>query len=113
MTPSVWNCPGRWAAERVAKKYPQTADQVAALSLDGVNAEINRLRVAYEDAEAPADRQALFDRLLWVEAEREALHMIPAKPRTFSARKGHGRPTPAVPEPAAVDPESSEFDQDP
>ncbi len=93
----------------MAKKYPDTSEKLAALSLDGVNAEINRLRVAYEDAEDPADRQALFDRLLWVESEREALHMIPAKAHRFVAQKPAPKPK-APPPPPAADPESGESD---
>ena len=83
----------------MAKKYPDTAEKLAALSLDAVNAEINRLRVAYEDAEDPADRQALFDRLLWVEGEREHLHMIPPKVRKFVAVKPVSAPRKPVPQP--------------
>ena len=93
----------------MAKKYPDTAEKLAALSLDAVNAEINRLRVAYEDAEDPAERRALFDRLLWVEGEREHLHLIPPKPRKFVAEKAEKRPT-APPPPPAADPESEESD---
>ncbi|MDQ0465428.1 hypothetical protein QO010_003215 [Caulobacter ginsengisoli] len=90
----------------MAKKYPDTAEKLAALSLDAVNAEINRLRVAYEDADDPADRKALFDRLLWVEAVREELHMIPPKARKFVAQKAAPKPK----GPPVADPESGESD---
>jgi hypothetical protein len=93
----------------MAKKYPDTSEKLAALSLDGVNAEINRLRVAYEDADDTADRQALFDRLLWVETVREELHLIPPKARKFVAQKTEKRPT-APPPPPAADPEPSDLE---
>ncbi len=83
----------------MAKKYPDTPEKLAALSLDAVNAEINRLRQAYDDAEQRADRQALFDRLVWVETERERLHMIPAKPRKFVAANPASTPRQLPPEP--------------
>jgi hypothetical protein len=93
----------------MARKFPDTAEKLAALSLDGVNAEINRLRVAYEDAEDAAERKALFDRLLWVETVREELHLIPPKPRRFVAEKPQRKPK-APPAPAASGLETGESD---
>jgi hypothetical protein len=63
--------------------HPRTEDEVAGLSLDQLNAEITRCLNGYELAGASDGAKAFFKRLIWLEAQRERLHGVPAKTRRF------------------------------
>lgn len=64
--------------------YVESGADLEALTLSQLNAEIQRCLLGYETGGASQGRKAFFKRLVWLEAERERLHGVTAKPRRFS-----------------------------
>lgn len=65
--------------------YAEDGDDVAAMTLLQLNAEIQRCLLGYEQGGTSQGRKAFFKRLVWLEAEREKLHGVTAKSRRFRA----------------------------
>jgi hypothetical protein len=64
---------------------PETSEELSRLSLDQLNAEVRRCLRGYEHGGSSQGRKAFFKRLVWLEAEREKLHGVPAKARRFGS----------------------------
>jgi hypothetical protein len=63
----------------VLQKEPHTEEEVAEMTLDEVNAEIQRcLDGAYSGGLGSQGHKSFFNRLVWMEKIREKLHRIPA-----------------------------------
>ena len=56
------------------------------MTLDELNAEIQRCLLGYERGGTSQARKAFFKRLVLLEAERERLFDVAAKPRRFGSR---------------------------
>ena len=63
-----------------------TEGEVAALSLDQLDAEIRRCLQGFERAGSSQGGKAFFKRLVWLEKAREKLHGIPATRRLWRSR---------------------------
>ena len=64
----------------------ETKEQVAKMTLDDLNAEIERhLGMAYSGA-GSAGRKECFKRAVWLEQMREEIYRIPAKRRLWRER---------------------------
>jgi hypothetical protein len=64
----------------------ETKEQVAKMTLNNLNAEIERLlQMAYSRA-GSAGRKECFKRAVWLEQMREEIHNIPAKRRLWRER---------------------------
>lgn len=64
----------------------RTSEELARLTLHELNFEIQRCVWGYEHGGSSQGRKAFFKRLVWLEAEREKLHGVPAKRRRFGSR---------------------------
>jgi hypothetical protein len=62
---------------------PTTDEEIEALSLEQLNAEIGRALIGYETGGTSQGRKAFFKRLVWLENHREAIHGVIAKRRRF------------------------------
>lgn len=67
-------------------KLPETKEDVAKLSLDHLNAEIERCLSGYNEGGTSQARKAFFDRLVWYEKMREEVHGVPAPSRRARRR---------------------------
>lgn len=65
--------------------YPESEAELEGLTLAQLNAEIQRCLFGYENGGTSQGRKSFFKRLVWLEAARERLHGIAAKPRRFGA----------------------------
>jgi hypothetical protein len=63
-----------------------TEEEVARMSLDQVNAEIERCLHGFEYGGSSQGRKSFFKRLVWLETMREKIHGIPATRRLWRAR---------------------------
>jgi hypothetical protein len=63
--------------------YPKSGGDAVQLSLEELNAHIQRCLWGYENGGASQGRKAFFKRLVQLEAERERLHGVPAPKRRF------------------------------
>ena len=64
-----------------------TEEEVAKLSLDEINAEIQRcLHGAYSGGQGSQGHKSFFKRLVWMEKVREKIHGIPATRRLWRSR---------------------------
>lgn len=64
----------------------ETEEKVAKLTLDQLNAEIERCRAGFETGGTSQGRKAMFKRLVWLEKVREQLHGISAERRIWRDR---------------------------
>lgn len=62
----------------------QSIEELADLSIDQLNTEIKRCLLGYQTGGSSQGRRAFFKRLVWLEAERDKLHDVPAQRRRFS-----------------------------
>ena len=66
---------------------PETEEDVAKLSLDEVNREIERCKAgASPNGQASQGQMSFFKRLIWMEKMRETIHGIPAERRVWRDR---------------------------
>ena len=63
-----------------------TGEAVAKLTLDDIDAEIERYRAGMMRAGTGQAAKAFFKGLVWMEAQREKLHGVPAPQRDFRRR---------------------------
>jgi hypothetical protein len=61
-----------------------TEEEVAALSLEQLNAQIGHAKWGYENGGSSQGRKAFFKRLVWLEAQRFKLHGVDVPRRRFS-----------------------------
>lgn len=63
-----------------------TREAVARLTLDQIDAEIERYHIGMIRAGTGQGAKAFFKQLVWMEAQREKLHGVPAPQRDFRKR---------------------------
>ncbi len=68
----------------VWSNIPKTSEDLSRLSVDQLNFHIKHCLRGYKRPGTSQARKAFFKRLVWLEAEREKLHGIPAKTRRFN-----------------------------
>ncbi len=64
-------------------KAPETPEDLETKSLDWMNAEVARCLHGYQTGGSSQGRKSFFQRLIWVEGERERLHGMIAPTRRF------------------------------
>ena len=64
----------------------ETEEEAAKLSLDQLDAEIDRCLGGFEYGGSSQGRKSFFKRLVWLEKMREKMHGIPATPRLWRSR---------------------------
>ena len=64
----------------------ETEEEVAKLSLDELNVEIERCLQGFEYGGSSQGRKSFFKRLVWLEKMREKIHGIPATGRLWRSR---------------------------
>jgi hypothetical protein len=64
----------------------ETEEQVAKMSLQRLNVEIERCLNGFETGGTSQGRKAMFKRLVWLEKVREQMHGISAEQRTWRNR---------------------------
>ena len=64
----------------------ETEEEVAKLTLDELNVEIERCLQGCEYGGSSQGRKSFFKRLVWLETMREKIHEIPATRRLWRAR---------------------------
>ncbi len=62
---------------------PETSDDPEAKGLDWMNAEVARRLQGFQTGGWSQGRKSFFQRLVWVESERERLHGVIAPTRRF------------------------------
>ena len=61
----------------------ETSTDLTKLTLAQLNSEIERCLSGYENGGASQGRKSFFERLVWLEGEREKIHGVPAIKRRF------------------------------
>ncbi len=75
----------RMAKQRRSRSgMPESAVETSAMSREALDAEIARCLWGYENGGTSQSRKSFFNRLVWYEAEREALFGVEAERRRFS-----------------------------
>jgi len=64
----------------------ETEEEVAKLTFDELDAEIQRCLHGSQQAGSSQSRKAFFKRLVWLEKMRETLHSVPATRRVWRSR---------------------------
>lgn len=60
--------------------------EVELMTLEALNAEISHMRYGWEKGGTSQARRAFFKQLVWLEAQRERLHNVPAPERRYNRR---------------------------
>jgi hypothetical protein len=68
---------------KMNKRIPDTEAEVAALTLDQLNAEIKRCLWGAANGGTSQGRKAFFKQFVWLKKQGEAIHGTPAKARDF------------------------------
>ena len=72
-------------SKRSRSRVVDTEEEVAKLTLDEINAEIQRcLDGAYSGGQGSQGHKSFFKRLVWMEKMREKIHGIPAPRRVWN-----------------------------
>jgi hypothetical protein len=64
----------------------ETEEEVAKLSIDQLNVEIERCLQGFDYGGSSQGRKSFFKRLVWLEKMREKIHGIPATHRLWRSR---------------------------